>query len=448
MRELTLQEFALAAGGTLYGSDAKVLRVTFDSRDVRAGDLYVAVRGANVDGHVFCESALASGAVACLVERAIDGPRILVADVVQALARFGATFRDQFQGQVVGVTGSAGKTTTKELIAAALSPLGPIIKTEGNRNSEFTSPLVWVEGPADAKAAVIEMGMRGFGQIAHLASFQKPTIGVIVNIGWSHIEMVGNRDGIATAKGELFEALPADGVAILNAEEDENYTEVLAGKFAGRKRTFGLAGSGADLEIEDYQPLSWSECAFVAKLGDERHPVRLGFVGSALARNAAAALLVSVECGVPFADACRAIQTVKLPPMRMEVREFNGATVILDAYNAAPNSVISALESFRALCPTGRRVAILGEMRELGIDEERGHRIVGKALVEAGIDRAITLGEPTKWIVDEAKAHGMADIRQAGDIDEVKAFLRTVSPGDTVLIKGSRAVALERALEP
>ncbi|HEY0867714.1 MAG TPA: UDP-N-acetylmuramoyl-tripeptide--D-alanyl-D-alanine ligase, partial [Fimbriimonas sp.] len=242
MKPLTLADVAAYVDGTLHHAEpeAEVTGFATDSREVDPGDLFLAIRGANVDGHDFARKATNEGAVATLAERDVPGPHILVDDVVQALARLARHYRDSFLGPVVGITGSAGKTTTKEFAAAALSPLGPVLKSEGNRNTEFTSPLVWTELTPDHRAAVIEMGMRGFGQIAHLASFSQPTIGVITNIGYSHGEMVGGREGIAKAKGELLDALPKEGWAVL--WQDDPFLESLAMK-APRLRTFGFAVS-------------------------------------------------------------------------------------------------------------------------------------------------------------------------------------------------------------
>ncbi len=187
-----------------------------------------------------------------LAERLVYAPHILVPNTVQALADYAAVVRDSFHGPVVGITGSAGKTTTKEFVAAALSPLGEVLKTEGNRNSEFSSPLLWAELTADHKAVVVEMGMRGFGQVQHLASFTKPTLGVVTNIGHSHIELVGNQEGVARAKAELLEALPADGHAVLWAEDP--FLALLSETSAAPFSTFGFS-EGAACRITDYKVL-------------------------------------------------------------------------------------------------------------------------------------------------------------------------------------------------
>lgn len=199
---MTASELAGRLQSELFAS-AKIVVTGFatDNREVKPGDAFLAIAGARVDGHDFVEQALAAGASLAVVERPVDGPHIHVDNLVQALARLGASFRDSFSGPVVGITGSAGKTTTKELVASALSPLGEILKTEGNRNTEFTAPLLWPQIEPETAAVVVEMSMRGFGHIAHLAAFSRPTVGIVTNIGHSHLETVGNRDGIARAKG-------------------------------------------------------------------------------------------------------------------------------------------------------------------------------------------------------------------------------------------------------
>lgn len=416
-----------------------------DNRQVQPGDLFLAIRGAQVDGHRFVPAALASGAVAAVVEEPVDGPHILVSNLVEALATMGANLRRTFDGPVIAITGSAGKTTTKEFVAAALSPLGPILKNPGNRNSEYTSPLLWADLTDAHRAVVVEMGMRGFGQIQHLAEFTAPTIGLITNIGFAHIEMVGSREGIARAKGELLEALPATGTAILWQEDD--YLGTLRPMSKARVRTFGT-GEAADCRIADYQPLGWQNCRVKGTLDGREWTAELPGIGRHLALNAAAAVLAASTAGVDPQAAAAAIAQAEVPPMRMEIREWNGATFVLDNYNASPPSVIAALEALSETPVSGRRRAVIGEMRELGAESEAAHASVGAAMARLGIQEAIFLG-PTTPMAREAAIAGGADAsryRMAADLSSVEAFLRDSRTGDAVLIKGSRALELERAV--
>lgn len=424
--------------GRLVGESTPVTGFATDSRQVLPGDLYIAIRGERVDGHDYVPEALARGATAALVERDVaGGPFIRVGGVVEALARFGRSFRDEFDGPVVGLTGSAGKTTTKEMLAGALSPLGPVVRTPGNRNTEYTSPLLWAEVEPGTKAVVVEMAMRGFGQIAHLARISRPTVGVVTNIGYSHLLQVGDRAGIARAKGELLEALPDHGVCVLPADDD--YLDALR-RIAGQRpiATFGFA-EGADCRIVAYEAQGLGSAAVKGECQGQPWSLQLPAAGRHLATNAAAAVLAAAVAGVAPGEAAEGIERAELPPMRMERRDLGGATVLLDAYNAAPNSVLAALETLIETPVAGRRLAVLGEMRELGDATEAAHREVGA--VAGRLDDVIFVGE-TADLMRESAGKGAV-----GDLDAVRGFLAQSAPGDVILVKGSRALGLERALD-
>lgn len=426
--------------------DAVVTGFATDSNAVREGDLFLAIKGARFDGHTFAKQARERGAVAAVVEHPVDVPYLLVENLVDALSRMARTFRDSFDGPVVGVTGSAGKTTTKEFIAAALSPRLSVLKSAGNRNTEFTSPLTWAELEPTHHAAVIEMAMRGFGQIRQLAEFSQPNIGVVTNIGFSHLEQVGSREGIAKAKGELLEALPEEGLAII-WREDDFFDDLRRRAGKARLRTFGFADD-ADCRITRYTPLDWTHCAVHGTLDGQGWEARLPAVGRHIAQNAAAAVLVATACGVDAAAAAAALELTELPPMRMEVVEHRGAKVLLDTYNAAPPSMLAAIDTLSELPVTGRRRAVIGEMRELGEHRDEAHRAVGRALAERGLEDVIFFGDPTAVAREAAIAAGADPDRflQAGSIDDIRDFLNRCEAGDAVLVKGSRALELERAL--
>lgn len=425
--------------------DAAVTGFATDSNGVKEGDLFLAFKGARVDGHAFAAQARARGAVAALVERPVDAPYLLVPNVIEALADMARSFRESFGGPVVGVTGSAGKTTTKEFVAAALSPLGPVLKSAGNRNSEYTSPLVWTELEASHTAAVIEMAMRGFGQIRHLASFSLPTVGIVTNVGFSHLEQVGTREGIANAKGELLEALPESGLGIVWHEDD--FVDILRAKMP-RVCTFGFSAQ-ADCRITRYDVIDWTTCAVSGEVDGQAWEARLPAVGRHMALNAAAAVLAATACGVHPAAAAAGLSFASLPPMRMEVVERDGASILLDTYNAAPPSMLAAIQTLAEMPVTGRRRAVIGEMRELGDQRDEAHAAVGRKLVEQGIQEAIFFGEPTVFARQAALDAGASPAAyiQASSIEDIRAFLDRSSAGDAILIKGSRALELERALE-
>ncbi len=440
----SLSELATRLGAELAVSgDLAATGFATDNRQVKPGDLFLAIRGANVDGHDFAEDAIERGAVAVLSERFLDVPHLRVPNLVEALAKMALSIRNEFAGPVIGVTGSAGKTTAKEFIASALRPVGPVLKTEGNRNSEYTAPLLWAE-LQDHRVAVVELAMRGFGQIAHLAAFSKPTVGVVTNVGYSHMEMVGDRAGVAQAKGELLEALPPSGVGIVWAEDD--YLETLRAK-APRIRTFGTS-EGADCRILGYQVLNFAQAAVSGVLNGREWKTTMPAIGRHLALNVAAAVLAASEVGMDPAEAASFISYAKLPSMRMEVKEWRGIRVILDAYNAAPPAVLAALETLDDLPCDGHRLAILGQMNELGDQSEEAHREVGRALAASRVERAVLFGELAGWVFEGAVEAGAApgSMHLAKSLDEVRAFFSEARPKDVILVKGSRSLALETAL--
>lgn len=446
MKYRTLGELAALLGAELHAEEGRLVTgFATDSRQVEPGNLFLAFRGEHVDGHEYVTAALNKGAAASLVERPVEGPHLLVPNVIDALAHMAGVIRADFHGPVVAITGSAGKTTTKEFVAAALSPLGRILKTRGNRNSEYTSPLLWTELEPATQAVVVEMAMRGFGQIRHLAAFTRPTVGLITNIGYAHLEQVHSREGIADAKGELLELLPPDGVALLWHEDD--YLSRLRGKTSASVRTFGWSAE-ADSRISGYRVLDWDACEVAGVVDGQRWETRLNHVGRHIALNTSAAVLAAVNCGVEPQSAADGLAGAELPPMRMEIVERKGVRILLDTYNASPPSTIAAIETLAEMPVTGRRRAVLGEMRELGKHREAAHRSVGRALAHGRIDEAILVGEPTTFIRDEALREGMAaaKIRMASSLADVSAFLDEGNPEDAVLIKGSRALELERAL--
>jgi UDP-N-acetylmuramoyl-tripeptide--D-alanyl-D-alanine ligase len=454
LRPLSTDRLAELLGGELDSPrQALVYGFATDHRHVKAGDAFLAIKGANFDGHQFAQEAIKAGAVVVVAERPVSAPHILVPNLVDALARFGSELRSTFEGPVIGITGSAGKTTTKEFLASALSPLGKVLKTEGNKNTEYTAPLMWAGLESDTQVAVVEMAMRGFDQISHLASFARPTIGIVTNIGYGHMEMVESREGIARAKGELLHALPADGIAILWAEDD--YLTSLR-EAAGDRRvlTFGTSAD-ADCRITSYQPLDWNSAVVEGEVSfgervRSKWRAQVPAIGSHIALNAAAAVLAAAVVGVDPAQAARHIAEAKLPPMRMELREVNGATVILDTYNASPPAVLAAIEALTALPVKGRRLVVIGEMKELGEHTERLHREVGQLLGKSGLSQVLFYGDPMeKFAREEAIRSGLDanNARIARSLEDVRAFLQELKPGDAALVKGSRALALEQSLE-
>lgn len=447
MKPLPLAEFArIVCGQAVRCEGLQMTGFAWDSRLVKPGDLFMAIRGENVDGHDFVASALKAGAAASLVEREVEGPHVLVPNLVEALANFGRHYRDQFTGPVIGITGSVGKTLTKEFAAAALQGIGPVLKNPGNHNTEYTAPLMWAELTPDHKAAVTEMAMRGFGQIAHLASIAKPTIGVVTNIGYSHIEMVGSREGIARAKSELLEALPEDGPAIL--WQGDLFLEVLKRRCRGPVRTFGFS-EDADCRIVTIKASGWHTCVIAGTLDGEPFEAQLPAVGQHIALDAAAGLLAAVSAGAPLASAADGLSRAEMPAMRMQIVELEGGTIVMDAYNSSPPSFLSALETLVGMPCQGRKMVVAGEMKELGAYSEEAHRNIGWALANAKLDKVLFYGTPTLFSMEEfLKAGGdAAGMAMAESLNDVAEFLKQIGPGDIVLVKGSRGLELEKALK-
>lgn len=441
-----MKELAKHLGGVWFGdSSATVSGFATDSQKVLPGSLFLAIRGNRVDGHNFVDDALARGAVATVAERPVTGPHILVPNLVQALARMAASYRETFDGPVVGITGSAGKTTTKEFVAAALGELGPVLKSAGNRNTEYTSPLIWAELEPRHRSAVIEMAMRGFGQIAHLAAFSQPTLAVITNIGFAHLEQVGSRDGIAKAKTEIFDALPEIGLGMYWAEDD--FAEYLGSYSKHTSFTFGF-GPRATCQIRHYRPQDLGQSEIQGVVDGIPWFGTLPGIGRHVALDAAAAILVAHLLGIEPQLAMDRLSIAELPPMRMEVLDVKGVRVLLDAYNASPPSMAAAIETAMELPGSGNRHAILGEMRELGEYSESAHRALGELIAQSGLASVALIGPPTAWARDSAEKKGMnpQSIVSLQDVSQARGFLELIPKGDTVLIKGSRSIELERVV--
>ena len=441
---LNLSKVARRCGGSCKGEDAVATGFVTDNREVKPGDVFVAIKGEKVDGHDFVSSALAAGAVAALVEKQVHGRYILVDNVVEALAKMALSFREEFHGPVIGITGSAGKTTTKEFTASACAALGEVLKTEGNRNSEFTGPLLWPDLTVNTKVVIAEMGMRGFGQIAHLAAFHKPTIGVVTNIGYSHVELVESREGIAKAKGEMLAALPADGVAVLFSE-DEYLGNLIAIAGDRKIRTFG-SGGNADCQVTGYKALDWFCTELEGILDGQKWHLTMPTTGRHLANNVAAAILAATEAGATLQDACIGIESTKLPPMRMEIRDFQGATLVMDNYNSNPPAVLAAIQALEDIQCSGKRIVVLGTMRELGHESEEGHRSIGRRLSNANVDRIFVFGDETQYIEHEYSKRGdVGKFERISSLEELKPKLSFAKGGDTILVKGSRSLEMEKA---
>jgi len=431
----TLDEVAARCDGTAWG-EATVTSVEIDSRRVTPGALFAAVHGERDDGHRYLDAAIAAGAVAVLTEagRRQGHVGIEVADTLEALRALAEARRLELECPVVGITGSSGKTTTKDLTAAALGP--GAFSSPRSYNNEYGVPLTILSAPDDCRALVVEVGSRGAGHIAHLASAIRPTVAIITNVGQAHLEMFGDIAGVAAAKWELVEALGAEGCAILPADDSE---------LLGRCGTIEAGSITFGIEQGDVG-------AYGVELSDTGHPsfelrcdgtgveVALPVPGRHQASNAAAAVAAAVAVGEPFADAARRIQDASVSPWRMEVTEarVDGGEVVVvnDAYNANPDSMMAALDTVAAM--PGRHVAVLGKMYELGRRERDAHLAVGSRAASLGFTVIVVGDDPG---IAEGAGPGSISVADAdAALDSLGSLLR---PGDVVLVKASRAAALD-----
>lgn len=452
---LTLAEVAEATGGRLVEADpaARVSSLTTDSRTAAPGALFVALRGSRADGSAFAGAALAAGAVATLAAAGAvaAGPRVEVADPLAGLAAVAGAVRARARARVVGITGSTGKTTTKDLLAAVLATTMPVVANPASFNNEVGLPLTLARLEPDSRALVVELGARGRGHIAELCRLARPEVGVVLNVGEAHLGMFGSRAAIAKAKGELVEALPAGGTAVLNA--DDPLVAAMAERTAARVVTFGLA-AGADVRAEQVALDEQGRARFLLVTPAGRVEVRMPAAGEHLTADALAAAAAAGVLGVALPDVAAGIASARLSPMRMQVsRRRDGLTVINDAYNANPTSMLAALKALvAARRPGGRTVAVLGEMAELGEASTAEHDRIGRLAARLGVDRLVGVGPLGRVLVDAARMEGMwpEEARVADDPEAALAALAGfgpdevgLGPDDVVLVKASRAVALD-----
>ncbi len=426
--QFSASEVAQATGGTLFGPDVMLDGVSFDSRSVAAGQLFVALV-AERDGHDFIPSARARGAAAYLTEREPGGgTAIVVADTAAALMHLGGWARGRISGPVIGVTGSVGKTSTKDLARAALSAGLRTAANERSFNNEQGLPVTILNAADDTEALVLEMGMRGFGEITKLCGIGRPTIGVVTLVAAAHTERVGGIEGVARAKAELVESLTSSGVAILNADDFR-----VAAMAAMTEATVLLFGhhQHADIQIAQLTLDELARPRFTLHTPWGNTGVALAVSGEHMALNAAAAIAVAGCCGVDVAEAAHALGNARLSPWRMEIsRSRRGTVVINDSYNANPASMRAAIETLAALPVSGRRVAILGVMAELA-DPVEDHAEIADLLRRHGIE-LIAVG---------TDLYGQAPHQNPLDVTA------SLAGDDAVLVKGSRVAGLETLAE-
>jgi len=452
---LTLAEVAVAARGAVCDADpaALVTGLSTDSRKTSPGSLFVALRGSRTDGARHAGQALVAGAVACLARpgAVTGGPRVEVADPLAALAAVAGEVRARSGARVVGITGSVGKTTTKDLLAAVLATRFETVANLASFNNEVGLPLTLARLEPSTEALVVEMGARGPGHIAMLARLARPGVGVVLNVGEAHVGLYGSRQAVAEAKAELVVGLPGDGVAVLNA--DDPLVAAMAARTAARVVTFGL-GAGADVRGEGVELDGQGRAVFRLVAGGVGADVALPVVGEHLVSDALAAAAAAGVLGMGPEEVAAGLGKASLSPARMQVtRRADGLTVINDAYNANPTSMAAGLKALAAAGSGGRRtVAVLGEMAELGDTALAEHDRIGRLVARLGIDRLVGVGELGQVIVRAARMEGMwpEEAVAAADADAALAAVEQAlgtGPGDVVLVKASRVVALDRVAE-
>ena len=431
MKDMTIFSAARAAGGRVAGcgQDAPLSGGVIDSREAGPGLMFCALPGERADGHEYMRSALEKGAACCLathVPEGVTGPVILVDDVRSAMAKIAGACRDKLDIPVVGITGSSGKTTAKEMCAAVLSQKYNTLKTEKNFNNELGVPLTLFRIGPEHGAAVVELGINHFGEMSRLGAMAKPDIAVYTLIGRSHLEALGDLDGVLRAKGELVEHMPPDGLLIVNGDDEK----LAAWRPARRKLTFGL-GEGCDVRGVGFAPRGAEGSALTVLAGERRIELFLPAYGRHLAYAALAAAAVGIELGLSDGQIAAGAADYAPVGRRARIIETPSLTVIDDCYNANPDSVKMAIASAGAL--GGRLVCILGDMLELGELSEQMHREVGEAARAAGA-LLLTAGE---------RSAAMGGEHFASKAELISALPRLLKRGDRVLVKASHSMAFE-----
>jgi len=437
--------------------DVRFAGVSIDSRAVGAGELFVAIRGPRHDGHRFLEQAAARGAAGALVARDAELPAarpeialVAVPDTTKALGALAAGHRGRFRGPVVAITGSNGKTTTKEMCAAILAVTGPCLKTEGNLNNAYGLPLTLLRREAWHRSAVVEIGMNHRGEIAPLARIARPDVGVVTNVGTAHIGNLGSRDEIAREKGDLIASLGADAMAVVN--RDDPRVEAQATRAPGRVLRFGF-DPAADVRATDVRFLDRGAFAFGLQAPWGAARVEVPGLAETAVQNALAAAAAALAAGAGLEHVAEGLAAYRNVDGRLTPRRLaDGVTVIDDSYNANPQSVRAALECLSQVKGRGRGFAVLGEMGELGAEGAEAHRDAGRWAAELGVDFLIAVGASADAVAEGAREAGLAPDRVRAEADPppetvARELAERLHSRDWVLVKGSRSMRMERIVE-
>ena len=450
MNATPLSQIAAWAGGRLAGGDpARVITtVTSDSRALKSGELFIAICGEKFDGHDFLAEAARLGAAGAIVAREIAGlpPEfafVVVADTVRGLQSLAGASRASLQLTSLCITGSNGKTSTKDLCASVLAQKFSVTRTAGNLNNHLGVPFSILRADSTHDVGVFEIGMNHAGEIAPLAAIARPDIAIITNVGGAHIEFLGTREAIAQEKGMLAEAVGENGTVILNA--DDEFTPSIAKRTRARVVTAGLLGG--DVRATEIEHLSVGT-RFRLHATGQCVEAELPVPGEHMVRNALLACAAGITLGLSLEECAAGLRALDLTAGRLTQKTVGGIRILDDTYNANPDSMSAALVTLARMPGAGRRIAVLGGMGELGIESESGHRSVGEVAGREKISCVITVGESARWIAEEAENSGVREVIRTTDAEDAARILRGIAhPGDTVLVKASRSARLERIVQ-
>ncbi len=467
--EISVSDIAKVTGGQFIGDESALRRIvsglTWDSRTIMPDNVFLAMPGLRVDGNDFIRGAIQRGAGVIVCTRmpsdnviAVAGefacPMVVVDDGIDALEKIAGFWRDKLHAIVIGVTGSTGKTSTKDFLRSVFSQRFKTAATQGNQNNEIGVPATILAADEDTEVLIVELGMRGMHQIEHLCTFVKPSIAVVTNIGVSHMELLGSRENIAHAKSELLSALPDTGFAVLNA--DDEFTPLLEGFAHLEERgvivhSYGFSPE-AEVHAQDVSYDAEARASFeVVTPSADPVPVTLSIPGKHNVSNALAAYAAGLNMGIAPEDIARGLAEAKASGMRMEIIHTpDGITIVNDAYNANPDSMRASISTLSTLEGAGRRIAVLGDMGELGSDEYQLHVDVGTFAAQADLDMLVCIGTLSVGIKSGALAADMdtACVKSFTGVEEAQQFLeKYVREGDIVLVKASRFMELERIVK-
>ena len=444
MKPITVRQALNACGGRYYGSEAALDEaITFacsDSRTVREGTLFVCYKGARVDGHDFMAACIEKGAACCLSEREplneSETPCIVVPSTLRGVAAIAGFYRSLFDLPVIGITGSVGKTTAKEMIWAVLNQKYKTHKNRMNFNNEVSLPLMLLETPEDADAAIMEMGISDFGEMSRLAAMVRPTIAVITNIGDAHLEFLGDRSGVLKAKTEIFDFMQGEGLAIINGDD----VHLSAYDCPVKKITFGLNHDN-DFTVKDVQNLGGEGMRMTLCHHDQETPIEVPAFGAHLAYAVLMGAAVGWALGMDDEQIAAGVAAYETVGNRAKLISTGRFTILSDCYNANPNSTASAIDSLSTLA--GRKICILGDMLELGENTRKLHAQTGAHAVRRGVDLVIGCGSLSSFTVDGAQAEGGKTLYFADKAQLIAKLPEIIREGDSVLVKASHSMAFE-----